>query len=59
MQRGGRGDSKIDVVSILRPLIILMFFIGLAGWFVFLWAVKTGQFDDIERPKHRMMDEDS
>ena len=40
-------------------LIVLMFFIGLAGWFIFLWAVKTNQFDDIERPKHRMMDEDS
>jgi cbb3-type cytochrome oxidase maturation protein len=22
-------------------------------------AVKSGQFDDIERPKHRMMDDDS
>ena len=40
-------------------LIVLMFFIGLAAWFVFLWAAKTGQFDDVERPKHRMMDEDS
>ena len=40
-------------------LIVLMFSIGLAAWFIFLWAVKTRQFDDIERPKHRMMDEDS
>ncbi|HAS54342.1 MAG: cytochrome oxidase maturation protein, cbb3-type [Nitrospirae bacterium GWC2_57_13] len=40
-------------------LIILMFAFGLAGWFIFLWAVKSGQFDDVERPKHRMMDEDS
>jgi len=40
-------------------LIILMFFVGLAGWFIFLWAIKSGQFDDIERPKHRMMDDDS
>lgn len=39
-------------------LIIVMFLIGLAAWFVFLWASGTGQFDDIERPKHRMMDED-
>lgn len=39
--------------------IALMFFVGLAAWFVFLWAAKTGQFDDIERPKRRMMDEDS
>ncbi len=40
-------------------LIILMFAVGLAAWFIFLWATRTGQFDDIERPKHRMMDEDS
>lgn len=40
-------------------LIVLMFAIGLAAWFVFLWAVKTRQFDDIERPKRRMMDDDS
>jgi len=38
-------------------LIILMFFLGLAAWFIFLWAAKSGQFDDIERPKHRMMDD--
>jgi cbb3-type cytochrome oxidase maturation protein len=29
------------------------------AWFVIIWAAKTGQFDDIERPKHRMMDDDS
>ncbi len=40
-------------------LIVLMFFIGLASWIIFLWAAKTRKFDDIERPKHRMMDEDS
>ena len=40
-------------------LILLMFFIGLAGWLIFLWAAKTGQFDDIERPKRRMMDDES
>ncbi|NTW58301.1 MAG: cbb3-type cytochrome oxidase assembly protein CcoS [Nitrospirae bacterium] len=39
-------------------LIILMFLLGLAAWLIFLWAAKSGQFDDIERPKHRMMDDD-
>ena len=39
-------------------LVFLMFCVGLAGWFLFLWAVKSGQFDDIEGPKHRMMDDD-
>ena len=40
-------------------LIVLMFFIGLGAFFLFIWAAKSGQFDDIERPKHRMMDDDS
>ena len=40
-------------------LIFLMLCIGIAAWLIFLWAAKTGQFDDIERPKHRMMDDDS
>jgi cbb3-type cytochrome oxidase maturation protein len=43
----------------ILALIILMFAIGLAAWFVFLWAATSGQFDDIERPKHRMMDDES
>ena len=39
-------------------LIFLMICIGFAGWLIFLWAVKSGQFDDVERPKYRMLDDD-
>jgi cbb3-type cytochrome oxidase maturation protein len=39
-------------------LIFLMVCVGFAGWLIFLWAVKSGQFDDIERPKYRMLDDD-
>jgi cbb3-type cytochrome oxidase maturation protein len=39
-------------------LIILSIFIGTAAWLVFIWAVKKGQFDDIEGPKYRMLDDD-
>jgi len=39
-------------------LILITVIIGFAGWLLFLWAVKSGQFDDIEGPKYRMMDED-
>ncbi len=31
---------------------------GTAAWLVFLWAVKSGQFDDMEGPKYRIFDED-
>ena len=39
-------------------LIVLSLFLGLAAWLVFLWAVRGGEFDDAEGPKHRMLEED-
>jgi cbb3-type cytochrome oxidase maturation protein len=39
-------------------LIILSLLIGAGVWLVFIWAVKDGEFDDIEGPKHRMLDDD-
>lgn len=39
-------------------LILLSFFLGIAAWLVFLWSVKKGEYDDIERPKYRMLDDD-
>ena len=44
--------------SSLFALIVLSLFLGTGCWLVFLWAVKKGEFDDIERPKHRMLDDD-
>ncbi len=42
----------------LVTLIILSLFLGCGCWLFFIWAVKKGEFDDIERPKHRMLDDD-
>ena len=39
-------------------LIFIMLCLGFAGWLFFLWAVKSGQYDDVERPKYRMMDDE-
>lgn len=39
-------------------LIFLTLGAGFAGWMFFLWAVKSGQYDDIEGPKYRMLEED-
>ena len=39
-------------------LIILSFFLGTAAWLIFIWAVKKGQFDDVEGPKYRMLEDD-
>jgi cbb3-type cytochrome oxidase maturation protein len=40
-------------------LIILSLFLGAAAWLVFLWAVQKGEFDDIERPKHRILEDEA
>jgi len=39
-------------------LIFLALCLGLAAWLIFLWAVKSGQYDDMEGPKYRMLDDD-
>jgi len=39
-------------------LIFLSFCIGTGAWLFFLYAVKKGEFDDIEGPKYRMLEDD-
>jgi cbb3-type cytochrome oxidase maturation protein len=39
-------------------LIFLTLCAGFAGWICFLWAVKSGQYDDIEGPKYRMLEDE-
>ena len=46
----------MEVVYLLIPLSILL--VGLIVW-VFFWAIRSGQFDDLEGPAHRiLMDDD-
>lgn len=39
-------------------LIILAICLGLGAWLLFLWSVKSGQYEDPERPKYRMLEDD-
>ena len=39
-------------------LIAIGFVIGLGGWALFIWAVRSGQFEDAEAPKYRMLNDD-
>lgn len=39
-------------------LVFLSLVLGAAAWLLFLWAARSGQFDDVERPKHRMLDDE-
>lgn len=46
----------MNVLVLLIPLGLIV--VGIAIW-GFVWAVRTGQFDDLEGPAHRiLMDED-
>ena len=42
----------------LGLLIALSLALGLAAWLFFLWTVRSGQYDDPEGPKYRMLDDD-
>jgi cbb3-type cytochrome oxidase maturation protein len=46
----------MEILYLLIPIAILLVAAMVAG---FLWAVRSGQFDDLEGPAHRiLMDED-
>ena len=46
----------MDILYLLIPIAILLVAAMVAG---FLWASKSGQFDDLEGPAHRiLMEED-
>lgn len=46
----------MEILYLLIPLGLLV--LGVAIW-GFIWAVRTGQFDDMEGPAHRiLMDDD-
>ncbi len=45
----------MEVVYLLVPLAVIL--AGVVAW-AFFWSVKSGQFDDLEGPAHRiLMDE--
>jgi len=39
-------------------LVVLSLALGLAAWLLFMWSVKSGQYDDPEGPKYRMLDDE-
>ncbi len=47
----------MEIIYLLIPLSVIL--VGVIIW-VFLWAIRSGQFDDLEGPAHRiLMDDDS
>lgn len=46
----------MNILYLLIPVSLV--FIGIALW-VLLWAIRSGQFEDLEGPAHRiLMDDD-
>ncbi len=45
-------------MSVIYGLIPGMIILGLVSVLVFFWAVKNGQYDDMEGPAHRILDDD-
>lgn len=47
----------MEIVYLLIPLSILL--VAAIVW-IFIWAIRSGQFDDLEGPAHRiLMDDDA
>jgi cbb3-type cytochrome oxidase maturation protein len=45
----------MEILILLIPLsVVLVFLIGAAFW----WSVRSGQFDDLEGPAHRIITDD-
>lgn len=42
----------------LGYLILLSLAVAAGAWLVFLWSVKSGQYEDPEGPKYRMLEDD-
>ncbi len=45
-------------MSVIYGLIPGMIVLGLVSVLVFFWAVKNGQYDDMEGPAYRILDDD-
>ena len=39
-------------------LVMISLAVGVGSWLFFLWSVRSGQYDDPEGPKHRMLEDD-
>lgn len=47
-----------DCMWTIGFLIFLSIILGIGAWLFFIWSVKSSQYDDVEGPKHRMLDDD-
>lgn len=55
---GTRAASHRRVVVVALVYLIPAALLGLLGLGLFLWAVRSGQFDDLDGAAHRILDDD-
>ncbi len=54
----GPFEITVTPVNILLILIPISLLLVTAGVFLFNWAVKSGQYDDLDGPAHRILYDD-
>ena len=45
-------------MSVIYGLIPGMILLGLVSVLIFFWAIRAGQYDDLEGPAHRILNDD-
>ena len=55
LYRAEARDKPVEILYLLIPVSVVLVFL-IAG--VFWWAVRNGQFDDLEGPAHRILMDD-
>ncbi|MBK9189553.1 MAG: cbb3-type cytochrome oxidase assembly protein CcoS [Phycisphaerales bacterium] len=45
-------------MSVLYLMVPMALALGIGAVIAFIWAAKTGQFDDVDSPAHRMLHDD-
>lgn len=45
-------------MSIIMYLIPVALLLGLCGLAAFIWSIRSGQFDDMDGPAYRILDND-
>ena len=45
----------MNIIYLLIPFSVLL--VGVVAW-AFIWAIGSGQFDDLDAPAHRILDDD-
>ena len=45
----------MNIIFVLIPVGLVLLAVGIGAFF---WAVRDGQFDDLETPAHRILEDD-